>query len=269
MGAKSVVEWSWMRVLVVAAAAVAIPFAAQSQDYADSSDRQYVLDVGGGVIYKPKYPGADDYVFLPFPIFSASRLYFPGVGHFGGTVRGISVYPSFDFHGKREASDSPSLAGTNTIDWALEAGAGIAYRWDWLRIYGQARQGFNGHHGQVVDMGFEVTVEPADRLKLVVGPRLTWASDDYMSTYFGVTQAEANASGGALTPYSASSGFESAGVLARLSYKVSDRTTFHVRGGWQRLIGDAADSPIVTADDDNQFSIGVGVSRRFDFNLFK
>lgn len=248
---------------------MAVPFAAHAQDYSAPSQKQYVADVGAGVIYKPKYPGADDYVFLPFPIFSASRLYFPGVGSFGGTVRGLSVFPSFDFHGKREASDSSSLTGTDTVDWALEVGAGVAYRWDWFRMYGQARQGFNGHHGQVVDLGFEVTAQPVDRLKLVVGPRVTWASDDYMSTYFGVTGSEAAASGGALTKYDADAGFKSAGVLARLSYKVSDRTTFHVRGGWQRLIGDAADSPIVTADDDNQFSIGVGISRRFDFNVFK
>jgi MipA family protein len=233
------------------------------------SNKQYVLDLGGGVIYKPKYPGADDYIFLPFPIFQASRLYFPGLGHFGGTVSGFSIYPSFDYHGKREASDSPDLAGTNTVDWALEVGAGIAYRWDWLRVYAQARQGFNGYSGQVVETGFDVTARLGDRLRLVAGPRVTWASDDYMSTYFGVTPGEAAASGGGLSLYSAGAGFESAGILARLSYQVSDRTTFHVRAGWQRLIGDAADSPIVAAGDENQFSVGVGVSRRFSFDLFK
>jgi outer membrane scaffolding protein for murein synthesis (MipA/OmpV family) len=262
-----------LRVLAAAVAvAVAAPVVAAADplvmaaDPADG-DWEYVVHLGGGVKYKPKYPGADDYIFVPYPLAAASRFYVPGLGQYGGKTSGLTLFPSFDYHGKREASDSPSLTGTDTVDWALEAGAGVAYRYDWLRGFIQARQGFNGHHGQVVDFGLDIITEPMDRLTLVVGPRATWASEDFMSTYFGVTPAEAAASGGALTAYSAGAGFESAGVTARVSYGITDRTTVHLQGEWERLIGDAADSPIV--GDDNQFSIGIGLTRKFSFDLFK
>jgi len=259
-----------IRTRVLAAAlvvAVAVPVATRADpvDY----NKQYVIDLGIGGKYKPKYPGADDYIFVPFPIAKVSRLYLPGLGQLGGKTSGLVFYPSFNFNGKREASDSPSLTGTNTVDWAVEVGAGVAYRQDWLRAYIQARQGFNGHHGQVVDVGVDVTFRPTDRVKVTVGPQATWGSDDYMSTYFGVTAGEAAASGGTLSAYSPGAGFEAVGIKARVEFALSERTTFHVRGGWQRLIGNAADSPIVMLGDADQFSIGVGISRKLDFDLFR
>ena len=42
----------------------------------------------------------------------------------------------------------------------------------------------------------------------------------------------------------------------------------HIRGGYDRLVGDAADSPIAEAGSKDQFSIGVGVSYRFAFDVF-
>lgn len=247
-------------------AAVAMPAAGHADPAA--YDKQYVVDLGIGAKYKPKYPGADDYFFVPYPLAKVSRFYLPGLGQFGGGKKsGFSLFPSFAFHGKREASDSPSLAGTNTVDWALEAGAGIAYRQGGMRAYIQGRQGFNGHHGQVVDVGVDITTRPTDRFTLTVGPQATWASGDFMSTYFGVTPAEAGNSGGALMAYDPGPGFESIGVLAKVEYAVTERTTFHLRGGWKRLVGDAADSPIV--GDTDQFWIGAGFSREFAFDLFK
>ena len=90
-----------------------------------------------------------------------------------------------------------------------------------------------------------------------------------MSTYFGVSPSEASAPGSVLSPYSPGAGFESVGVQARVEYAVSERTTVHVRGGWQRLVDTAADSPIVALGDKDQFSIGVGLSRKLAFDLFK
>jgi outer membrane protein len=247
----------------VAAAADPLVLATDPAD----SNWEYVVHLGGGAKYQPKYPGASDYIFVPYPLAAVSRFNIPGVGQFGGKTSGLSLFPSFGFHGKREASDSPSLAGTNTVDWAVEVGAGVAYRYDWLRGFVQARQGFNGHHGQVVDVGLDIITQPMDRFTFVFGPRATWASNDFMSTYFGVTPSEAAASGGALTPYSAGAGFESVGATARVSYALTERTSVHVQGEWERLVDDAANSPITS--DENQFSIGIGLTRKFSFNLFR
>ncbi len=231
--------------------------------------RQYVLDLGGGAIVKPEYPGAEDYLVYPLPIVVVGRFYLPGLGQVvdGETVkRGFLFYPSFDFNGERKASDSSDLTGTKTVDWAFEFGLGAGYRYDWLRGSVELRQGFNGHQGQVAEFGLDFITNPVDRLEVIFGPRASWASDDYMETYFGVTPAEAAA--GPLTAYNADSGFKTVGLVARASYAWTDDVTFHLQGGWDHFVGDASDSPIVQAGSEDQFSIGAGITYRFAFDIF-
>ena len=233
--------------------------------------KQFVLELGGGAIVKSKYPGADSYLFYPFPIIAVGRFYVPGFGQVvdGNKVkRGFYFYPSFDFNGQRKASDSSDLTGTNTIDWALELGLGAGYRYEWLRSFVELRQGINGHEGQVADFGIDIITNPADRLEVIFGPRASWASDDYMGTYFGVTAAEATAPGSILSAFNADSGFKTVGLEARANYAWSEKSTFHLQGGWDRFVGDAKNSPIVKAGSEDQFSIGVGVSYRFAFDVF-
>jgi len=232
---------------------------------------QYSVHLGVGGLYQSKYPGADSYILSPYPIVVVDRLYVPGVGQVvdgNEIVRGFGVYPSFSFKGERKASDSSDLSGTNTIDAAAEIGLGLRYRYDWLRGFVELRQGFGGHDGQVGRVGLEVITEPADRLKLVFGPRLDWGSSDYMETYFGVTPTEAAAST-VLTAYKPDAGISSVGFDVTASYAYTDKTTLHLRAGWDRFVGDADDSPIVKRGDDDNFTIGAGVSYRFDFDVFR
>lgn len=232
---------------------------------------QFVLDLGLGAMAKPKFPGADRFGVSPFPIIKVKRFYVPGLGQVvdgESSNRGFFFYPSFDFQNSRKASDAPFLTGTRQVDWALELGAGAGYRHDWISGFAELRQGINGHEGQVAEFGIDVTVNPIDRVELEFGPRASWASDDYMDTYFGVTAAEAAAPGAVLTAYNPSAGFKTVGLSASAQYAWTDKTIFHLRGGWDRFVGDAADSPIVQAGSRDQFSIGLGMSYRFAFDLF-
>jgi MipA family protein len=260
--------------LTAALALLAAAVPALAEDSADGTltGRQYVLDLGAGAMLQPKYPGADEYIVVPYPLIGVSRFYIPGLGQVADgeeTIRGISIYPSFNFYGERKASDSNDLDGTRTVDWALELGLGVAYRYDWVRGFVELRQGFNGYSGQVADFGIDFIAEPTERMTLVLGPRATWASSGFMDTYFGVSSAEAAASGGNLAAYNASSGFRSVGLAARVSYGLTDDWTFHVQGGYDRLVGDAADSPITHLGDENQFTLGAGFTYRFAFDVFE
>jgi len=233
--------------------------------------RQYVLDLGVAARLKPRYPGADSYLVYPFPIIAVGRFYVPGIGQIVGgnkVKRGFYFFPSFGFNGKRKASDAPELTGTNTVDWALELGVGAGYRYDWLRGFAEFRQGINGHTGQVVDFGIDFIFNPTDRLEVFFGPRTSLASDEYMDTYFSVTAAEAAAPGSVLPTYDAGAGFKTVGLAARASYAWTENTTLHLQAGWDRFVGDAANSPIVKAGSEDQFSVGVGVSYRFAFDIF-
>lgn len=259
--------------IAVSAAVIGMAGTAFAQDGngpAGEPVRQYVLDLGIGGIVKPKYAAADSYLLYPFPIINVGNFYIPGLGQVkdGRRTEGVFFYPSFNFNGEREASDDPGLRGTNTIDWALELGLGGGYRTENWRVFAELRQGFNGHSGQVGQLGFDGIFYPTDKLEVSVGPRADFAFGDYMDTYFGVTAAEAAASGGRLTRYDPGSGFTSVGLAARGSYNITDNVRFHVQAGYDRLVGDAADSPIASVGSKDQFSIGAGFSYRFAFDLF-
>ena len=247
------------------------PDATATPEAPQPAGEQYVMDLGGGAIVKPRYPGAEDYLVYPFPIVTVGRFFVPGLGQVvdeENKKRGFLIYPSFDFVGERKASDSSDLTGTNKIDWAFELGLGAAYRYDWIRGFVEVRQGFNGHTGQVAEFGVELIATPTERLEFVFGPRASWGSDNYMDTYFGVTPAESIASLGFLAPFNPNSGFKTVGLAARTSYDWTDDVTFHLQAGWERFIGDADNSPIVIAGSENQFWIGAGATYRFAFNLF-
>ncbi len=233
--------------------------------------KQYVLDLGVGVLAQPKYEGASSYLATPFPLIAVGRFYVPGVGQFGDEVtkKGFFFYPSFDFKGERDPFDDKDLNGTKKVNWALELGLGGGYRYDWFRGFVELRQGINGHHGQVGQIGFDVITSPMDRVELNIGPRLGFASSDYMETYFGVSAAEAAASGGSLKEHKAGAGFKSVGLTTRISYDWTDKTTLHLQGGWDRLIGDAGNSPIVKKGNVDQFSVGLGVTYQFSFDVFE
>ena len=236
----------------------------------DTSNDQYVFDLGVGVMAKPRYPGSDEVIAVPFPIISVGKFFIPGVGDVidaDPRVKRFSLYPSFNFNGRREASDSNELEGMKDVDWALEVGLGAAYRHDWLRGFVEVRQGFNGYSGQVADFGLDVIFNPSEDLEVMVGPRAGWGSDDYMKTYFGITSEEADDSPVYDNSYDADAGFNTVGVAATASYDLTEDVTFHLRGGWDRLIGDAADSPIVKEGSENQFYGGAGLSYEFGFSL--
>jgi outer membrane protein len=182
-------------------------------------------------------------------------------------VQGIFIYPSLNIIGERKPSYDNSLKGTKDIDWAFEAGIGGGFRYDWFRAYATIRQGFNGYSGQTGELGADVIVPMGERFEVSFGPRASWGSDGYMSTYFGVTEKEA--SRGILTAYKADAGFKTVGAAAQINYWVDNRTRLQLKGSWNRLIGEAGDSPIVKYGDANQWMVGVGISRKFSFNLFQ
>ncbi|MTI43274.1 putative outer membrane protein [Roseibium hamelinense] len=232
--------------------------------------RQYVLDVGVGGMVQPRYEAADSYLFVPFPLISVGRFYVPGLGQVadGKKRQGVFFYPSFNFLGERKASDDSDLRGTDTVDWALELGAGAGYRFQNFRVFAELRQGINGHTSQTGQIGADGIFYPVPKVELSIGPRATFAAGDYMDTYFGVTAAEAAASGGTLSEYDPGGGFKSVGLAGRVSYDWTDSVRLHLQGRYDRLVGEAADSPIAKVGDENQFSIGVGVTYRFAFDVF-
>ena len=253
--------------VLAAAALLALPSLASAQS---KGDRQYVMDLGAGVMAQPRYPGSDETIAVPYPLIAVSKFFVPGYGQVESenSTRKLSIYPSFNFIGKRKASDSNELEGMKDVDWSLEAGLGISYRYDWIRGFAEVRQGFNGYSGQVANFGIDLIGSPTEDLELRFGPRAGWGSQSYMETYFGITSKEAAASPLYDKRYKADAGFNTVGLAGSATYNLTDDWKLHALVGWDRLVGDAGNSPIVKEGSENQWYVGAGLTYRFAFDLF-
>ena len=81
-------------------------------------------------------------------------------------------------------------------------------------------------------------------------------SDDYMESFFGIDEKQSINSG--YKKYNAESGIKDVNITVSAGYKITSRWRIGATVGYKRLVGDAADSPIV--DDKNQMFAGFGLS---------
>ncbi len=87
----------------------------------------------------------------------------------------------------------------------------------------------------------------------------TWASDDYMESFFGIDAKQSVDSGH--KKYKAEAGIKDVNVSLTAGYPMTNRWRLGGKIEYKRLLGDEADSPII--DDKNQFLVGFGISYHF------
>lgn len=238
---------------------LATPAAAQS-----FGNNGYVFsaDMGLGVKYGPDYMGSDDDEASAWIILrngSLTRQKTDG----RETTDGVSVVPSFNLIGSRDAGDNDALRGMDDISRAGEVGFLVSYDQGPTRGYMALRKGFGGHKGLVGEFGARYQYAATDRLTISPRAEALFGADDFTETYFGVTADEAVTSG--YDAYAPGGGFYAASVGLEARYAVTDTIAVLGEVKYTRLLGDAADSPIV--QDKDQSSIRLGVVRRFSFGF--
>lgn len=247
--------------LTAAVTAVAIPATAQ--------ERSLNFALLGGIEAVPDYPGSKAHSVVPDLGFTFGALKW-GRTEFGDGIgappdNGFALRGAFKVQGSRKAADHPELAGLTDIDTTIELGLGVSYqRPTWL-AFGEVRKGFGGHDGMIGTFGADLITRPSERWTLSVGPRVQVGNSAYASTFFGVTSAESLASG--FSPFVADGGVLGAGITIDTIYSVDGNWALETRVSYEKLMNDAADSPIVAAGSDDQWTIGVGLSRAFTVNF--
>jgi outer membrane protein len=89
------------------------------------------------------------------------------------------------------------------------------------------------------------------------------ASGNYQEAYFSVPVGVPG-----LAAYSASSGVNSLGLAGSATFQFNPQWAVTGYARWDRLIGDAADSPIVTQTGSaNQWTFGAIVAYSFDIKI--
>ncbi|EAU41554.1 hypothetical protein FP2506_14014 [Fulvimarina pelagi HTCC2506] len=236
----------------------------------DYGDTDFVFELGVGGAIQPEYLSSDDYLVSAYPILSVEYLSLPGLGSFGGRDgRGLSIGPSFNYVGERDPAEFRDLRGLDPVDETYELGIKAGYEWDYAEIYGAVRYAFNGAEGFTGDIGANLIARPTEQLVLKAGPTATFADSDYADDYFSVSPDEFARSNGRFDVYDADGGFTSVGVKAEARYEIFTDYFVSADASWNRLVGDAADSPITKkAGDEDQYYFGLGVSKRFSLDLW-
>ena len=251
---------SFIPMLLLAAPLAAPAFVAPAQAQ-DLSGYVLSFDLGLGAEYGPEYMGSDERDVSPWIILRKASLARPGTG--GETTDGFSVLPSLNYVGSRDADDHDALRGMEDISAAGEIGVRLGYDLGASTSYVTLRKGFGGHHGLRGELGSKYDYRANDRLTLTGRITADYGSDDFAETYFGVSDAEAATT--RFDAYRPDGGFHAVAVGLEARYAMTD--TLAVLGAveYQRLLGDAADSPLV--ESKGQPSVKLGIVRRFDFRF--
>lgn len=256
-----------------AAAFLLLPLgAASAQEEGETpARRDLLITVGGGAQAYPRYPGSDELRIAPLPIFSWRKEGDPisfeapdeGIG-FGliGDEGGLEIGPAVQLQGKRKERHVGAAVGN--VGFTVEAGAFVqAYLGSNFRVRAEARRGIGGHEGWVGDLGADLVSRDEDRTIFSIGPRLRFSNARYQRAYYGVTPAVATATG--LAVHTPGGGLHAVGVVAGLTHQFSDTWGMYGYAGYDRLVGNAADSPIVRRfGSRGQPSVGLGLSYTFE-----
>lgn len=232
--------------------------------------------ISGGVGVAPDFEGSSDYDLVPF-IFGdinalGVRLEIQGLGarlNFRPD-RPFQFGPVFSYRPGREDVSNDVVDRLEDIDDSFEAGGFVSY--EFTELFGSADSFAlsaevladlgSGHEGWTASFGAGYGTSLGDRWRAGVDAGVTWASDDYMQTYFGVDRANSVRSG--LPVFDAEAGIKDVGVGATLTYVLSERWSVSGRASYTRLLGDAADSPIVEQEGSpDQFFGGLGLTFRY------
>lgn len=233
--------------------------------------------VGASIFYSSKYLGSADaearvLPYLSFEDIKGFDLSGPALSYRlveTGTGRGFGKWslragPSIRFQSGRDSGDSPALAGIEDVGTAFPLGGYIRSTVGPVSLSFNAGQDIAGGHGGMTADASIGTFVPLGKVFLRPSLTVSWADRSHNRSFFGVTDDQAISSG--LSRYEAGAGIYSysAGILC--SAELNERYALTFIGSYRRFTGDAADSPILNAEDGskNGFFTAVSIARKFD-----
>ena len=232
-----------------------------------------VFGVGVGIY--PDYPGSNNYSVgaAPFGRYQfgktdryleliATELYANVLNH-----PFLRLGPAGNYRFGRDDVDDPVVDKMQKIDDTIELGVvgGVEFidktnpRKRFIALAEFLHDVAGGYDGYVVSVYARFWYPLIKAVDLTLAAATTYGSGSYMSTYFGVSPSDSQRSG--LPVYDAGSGIRgfriTPGVVIHFSYN------WHLGVGllYQRLVSNAADSPVVAdRGSANQFITGLGLA---------
>ncbi len=241
------------------------PSLAQDKDSNDKWD----ISLGGGVLSVPEYPGSGKYQVIPIPyvdIEYATRVFLNpmrGLGVYALNTQQYKLGASIGYEFGRDEDDDDRLNGMGDIDATAEVvlfGSYIISREVPIEFALELRQDImDGHDGFTAKAGAEYIKRFSDGTLLKFGPDISYGSDNYMESYFGVSSSQANAS--RFSRYNAGAGIKDVGFNTLVVYPINGKWFATAFVNYDHLVGDAGDSPI--SEKDHQFFSGAFIGYKF------
>jgi outer membrane scaffolding protein for murein synthesis (MipA/OmpV family) len=236
----------------------------------DATNPDLVLTLRAGVQVSPAYLGSDDYELGPDLAARLDYIRLPGGFEFGsgrtvGFRSGWGIRGSARYLGERDADEHDEIEGLDNVDWSFELGLGVGYEQRNWRAFTDVRYGVIGHNAWVGEVGADGIAYPMDGLTVTLGPRLSFGTDNFAQTYFGVSGPESEASG--LAPFDAKGGLLGAGMELGARYRFNERWGVEGAATWNRLVNDAADSPVTKTGSEDQYELRLGITRSISLDF--
>ncbi|MDO9632236.1 MAG: MipA/OmpV family protein [Humidesulfovibrio sp.] len=245
---------------VVFLSSLLLPLAALAQGSSDAkpapaAKSDWDVSLGAGAALVPTFEGSDRYRVMPVPLVSITykdmiTLDAKGLSAYWRTGD-LRVGAGLTYNGGRADSKDDGLfgggddrlRGMGNIDAALGLKAFASYHL-WMTDLSAAVTKYTGddNDGVVVDLGLKVPYKLTDKFTLTPHAGATWANQDYMRTFFGVTAAQAARSG--FARYEADAGIKDIRAGVDANYRFDEHWFLNMSADVKQLIGDAADSPI-------------------------
>jgi outer membrane scaffolding protein for murein synthesis (MipA/OmpV family) len=225
--------------------------------------------LGAAAEARPLYDGAAASRVLGGPLINIrySDIAFVSVGEGIGVnlLRGenyrAGIQVGYDL-GRRVSDDSVHLHGLGDIKRAptVEAFASYAISKEFpLVMRGDVRQYVGGADGMVADVGVYMPL-PGSSKKLIMfaGPSITYADHRYLQKEFGITPAQALASGYPI--YDPHAGTNAVGFGFSATRFITDHWLINLDGAVNHLLGSARESPITQRAVQRALTLSFGYS---------
>ena len=263
-----------MKHILIAAAAILPAWSAASAQEAPAPDTSassgYRVRLGAGAQLRPKFPGAGRDEISPLFHVNVARgnelFKFSAPDDSTGIAivssNGFAIGPTVNLASGRKDKDVGGLP-LGRVKTTIEVG-GFADYWmgNTVRLRGELRKGLNGHNGLIGQIGADRVWRNGDKYLFSIGPRLMFSDSTYQRAFFGVKPAVALATG--LPVYRPDGGISGVALATGFNYQFNDQIGMFDYARFERLVGDAAKSPIVRQlGSRNQVSVGLGLSYTF------
>lgn len=239
---------------------------------AGSSDTYVVtLSVTGAAA--PSYPGSDKVTGMFFPSLNyrksdePARFLAPDDGASISIIEDPSFRfgPVFRFQSARNRRDDRDLTGIRNRQYDVESGLFLEY-WPltFIRARAEIRHGFRDDSGFTGNLAVDF-IHQMGPWTASIGPRLALSDTRQQNRYFGISTTDAFFNT-RVFPFRAEGGLTSAGGLAAVTYRWSETWATTGFVAYDRLVGDAAKSPITRRiGSEDQYTFGLRLSYSFSY----